>query len=262
MSDSDEQENDESEANDDAEAVDDGNEEISEGRRRRRQTAMALLDFTFNSVHPQGFTFVIGNERAHNINAVTRELADDPEQWTETMVRIDNVEDFAFFMLDAFTMLGRYPATEVMEKLDRQMASMVDRQKRILTQTRIAAQTSATALQIHVRDRMTSKKSPWRIGKISSANVHSRKALDKSGLQDGYITKDALNRTVYTLSDEESGDEDAEKCENPNCPHEQVATDSSDSSGELLPTYSRKRKFDKKDDQNDGQGGAGAGIAV
>ena len=155
---------------------------------------------------------------------------------------------------------GQTQIAKTMSRIEKKIDDQNEKSQKILTQARMSAQTSSANLQMNVKDRIAQKKSPLKVGKVSAANVFVRRSLNRAGLTSGYATKDPLNVTVYTLSDEENDDEedDENRCANPDCPHEQKEQEDDDQ--ELLVDNSRKRKHDHQ--QGPGAGGAGSAIAT
>ena len=200
------------------------------------------------------------NGYSYNITEVLREVRDNPQLWTTIRPQFESFEEFARFQMQILSFGGQTQIAKTMSRIEKKIDDQNEKSQKILTQARMSAQTSSANLQMNVKDRIAQKKSPLKVGKVSAANVFVRRSLNRAGLTSGYATKDPLNVTVYTLSDEENDDEedDENRCANPDCPHEQKEPEDDDQ--ELLVDNSRKRKHDHQ--QGPGAGGAGSAIAT
>ena len=249
-------------ANDQAERIETVNINNGDGANFRERSLAPILEYALNTFQENGVTFNLPNGLSYDISEVIREARENPQLWTSVQPRFESLESFGRLIMQIQAFGGTTQIYKTMTRLEKKIDANVVTSKKILTQARSSAQTSSANLQMTVRERITQKKSPWKVGKVSAANVYVRRSLDKYGLASGYESKDPLNQTVYTLSDEDDDDEDEEngekRCENPECPHEQ--NESEDEGQELLKTYTRKRKHDQ--DQDPGAGGAAGAIAT
>ena len=247
---------------DQAERIETVNINNGDGANFRERSLAPILEYALNTFQENGVTFNLPNGLSYDISEVIREARENPQLWTSVQPRFESLESFGRLIMQIQAFGGTTQIYKTMTRLEKKIDANVVTSKKILTQARSSAQTSSANLQMTVRERITQKKSPWKVGKVSAANVYVRRSLDKYGLASGYESKDPLNQTVYTLSDEDDDDEDEEngekRCENPECPHEQ--DESEDEGQELLKTYTRKRKHDQ--DQGPGAGGAAGAIAT